>query len=493
MKRRLIILGILVLAVMISSFLTPLRASATFQEKINGAMVFAEGEANTHAGTPGFSLAWVQRAFNADQAPAGAASAWAYYLTLGRPHDGTKPEDVPRGALVFFSGSGGYGHVGIALGNGQMVSNLNVPGIRTGVYRGPLSEGGTLAGWAWPPADWPGRPELTESSNDQVAASPTQQSPAKPALAKPVPARATPARATPARQAPAPPRPPRTPTTPSPTTTSTTLDVTASSVSPSDTQQLMATVVPLAAAGSVQFKNNGTNIGNPVNVSSGTALTTTMLPVGTHSLTAVFTPIDVSAFGSSTSNTVTYVVKGATATTTVLKVTPPSPAPSGTKETLTATVSPADAAGSVQFKYGSSIIGSAGVSGGIASTTTKLPVATHELTAVFTPSDSTAFSASSAVAVPYEVIAEPTVNPTAANANGAAKSRATAPPPPPPPPPPAEPPSQDPAEQDPVDQDPVDQDPGRAAPSAEQPPAEQPPAEELPQQPLARPSRSGRY
>src|SRR5262249_52426583 len=78
---------------------------------------------------------------------------------------------------------------------------------------------------------------------------------------------------------------------------------------------------------------------------------------------------------------------GPTATSTVLNVTPVSPADAGTSETLKATVSPS-AAGSVQFKDGTAALGApVPVAGGVASLNTTLPVGTHSLTAVFTPAD----------------------------------------------------------------------------------------------------------
>jgi hypothetical protein len=85
----------------------------------------------------------------------------------------------------------------------------------------------------------------------------------------------------------------------------------------------------------------------------------------------------------------------AKSTTTVLGVTPSSPADASTVETLTATVSPSAAAGSVQFTdYGKNIGGTVHVSAGTASTTTTLVPGPHSLTAVFTPTDPNAFARS---------------------------------------------------------------------------------------------------
>lgn len=79
---------------------------------------------------------------------------------------------------------------------------------------------------------------------------------------------------------------------------------------------LVAIVTPRAAAGTVQFKDGDTNIGDPVAVHSGTSVIngnqvdanssaaftlTSTLTAGAHSLTAVFTPTDPEAYSSSTS------------------------------------------------------------------------------------------------------------------------------------------------------------------------------------------------
>ncbi|HEY6423395.1 MAG TPA: Ig-like domain-containing protein [Pseudonocardiaceae bacterium] len=193
------------------------------------------------------------------------------------------------------------------------------------------------------------------------------------------------------------------------TTTTTTLTPSpAGPVDPGTAVTLNAAVSP-AAAGSVQFKDGASNIGTPVTVSSGAASTSTSaLASGSHSLTAVFTPTDPTAFTGSTSPAVTYVVNagggGATATSTVLGVTPVSPAAAGATETLTATVTPSAAVGSVQFVDGTTNVGDpVAVSGGTASATATLASGSHSLTAVFTPTDATAFAASTSSAVSYVV------------------------------------------------------------------------------------------
>ncbi|MGH3788048.1 MAG: Ig-like domain-containing protein [Pseudonocardiaceae bacterium] len=71
--------------------------------------------------------------------------------------------------------------------------------------------------------------------------------------------------------------------------------------------RLAATSAPIGAAGTVQFKDGTTNIGDPVSVTAGLAVGGFVsLPLGPHSLTAVFTPTNPAAFQPSTSNAVQF-------------------------------------------------------------------------------------------------------------------------------------------------------------------------------------------
>jgi hypothetical protein len=185
--------------------------------------------------------------------------------------------------------------------------------------------------------------------------------------------------------------------------TVTTPTTTTLSASPSSPQRygtavtLTATVSP-TAAGSVQFEEGGTNLGSPVTVNAGVAtLGTGTLPVGTDSLTAVFTPAAVDSYAGSTGSASFTVT--AVPTTTTLGVSPASPQFSGTSVTLTATVSPT-AAGTVQFEVASTPIGSPEVvSGGTATlTTTSLPVGTDSLGAVFAPTSGIGYAGSTGTA-----------------------------------------------------------------------------------------------
>jgi hypothetical protein len=97
-------------------------------------------------------------------------------------------------------------------------------------------------------------------------------------------------------------------------------------------------------------------------------------------------------------------------TSTTLVPTPPSPAATGTVETLTATVADTTAgstntpAGTVQFFDGTTAIGSpVTLAGGTAHTTTTLVPAVHSLTAVFTSSAPTVVAGSTSTPVSYTV------------------------------------------------------------------------------------------
>src|SRR5918998_3445068 len=95
------------------------------------------------------------------------------------------------------------------------------------------------------------------------------------------------------------------------------------------------------------------------------------------------------------------------ATTTTLTVSPASPVPQGTKVTLNAAITPATAAGTVQFKDGTTNLGApVAVSNGSASgITSQLVGGSRQLTAVFSPADAAAFSTSTSPAVTFVVVA----------------------------------------------------------------------------------------
>lgn len=112
--------------------------------------------------------------------------------------------------------------------------------------------------------------------------------------------------------------------------------------------------------------------------------------------------------------TYTSVASGAP-TTTVLGASPTQPVTAGTSSTLTATVTPSDAAGTVQFKRGGVNVGApANVVSGVATYNGALSAGSGALTAVFTPTDATAFKTSTSDPVSYVVAGKPVVSGTVA-------------------------------------------------------------------------------
>ncbi len=195
-----------------------------------------------------------------------------------------------------------------------------------------------------------------------------------------------------------------------PVSTSTALAVSPNSpVTAGSPVTLTATVSPASATGTVQFKDGAGNLGSAVAVANGVAaLTTSALPAGARSLTAVFTGSAANIAGS-TSAAVSYQVNApvAAATTTALAVTPSGTAAQYSTVTLSATVAPAAAAGSVQFLDGGADLGNpvAVVAGAATLTTSALAVGAHEFTARFTPANAAAYETSVSAAVPLSVSA----------------------------------------------------------------------------------------
>ncbi len=195
--------------------------------------------------------------------------------------------------------------------------------------------------------------------------------------------------------------------------TATTTMLSASSTDPQPVQGspvvLIAMVSPAAAMGTVQFRDGGTNIGRAVAVASGSAmLTTSTLGMGSRQLSAVFTPTSANLFGPSASPAVTFVISDVGATSTTLATDPTSPVREDTPVTMTATITPAKAEGTVQFRDGNTNIGApVTVADGTARENATLGVASHQLTAVFTPTNSNLFRSSTSPSRRYVVQANP--------------------------------------------------------------------------------------
>ncbi len=95
---------------------------------------------------------------------------------------------------------------------------------------------------------------------------------------------------------------------------------------------------------------------------------------------------------------------GATTTTTTLSANPANTAVQGATITLTASVTPSVAAGTVTFKNGATTIGTGTVSGGTATmTTSSIAVGSHSLTAEFASSNTASYTNSTSLALSYTI------------------------------------------------------------------------------------------
>jgi YVTN family beta-propeller protein len=163
---------------------------------------------------------------------------------------------------------------------------------------------------------------------------------------------------------------------------------------------------PIAAAGKGGFAIAITPDGTSAYVANDATNTVTPIDLTTNT---AGTPIPVSSgpFGIAITS-----IPQAIPTSTQMTVTTLSPPAAATTETITATITPATAAGSVQFTDWAMPLGSpVTVTDGSASLTTTLTPGTHTLTAAFTPAGSTAFDPSASGTLSYTVSA-PTTTPS---------------------------------------------------------------------------------
>jgi hypothetical protein len=200
-------------------------------------------------------------------------------------------------------------------------------------------------------------------------------------------------------------------------TTTTNLVATPSPATAGQTVTLTATIAPAptgAPLGTVNFFNGETLLGMGTVNSSGVAtFSTSALPTGTDSLTAVYSGNTTSTASTSTAvmDTVALTV---TTTTLVLSPTPPT---DGQMESFTATVAPAPTGasrGTVSFLNGATLLGMGTVnSSGVATFTgSGLPAGPVTITAVFsgnaTSATSTSATAMVTVAPGFTVVAPQT-------------------------------------------------------------------------------------
>lgn len=168
---------------------------------------------------------------------------------------------------------------------------------------------------------------------------------------------------------------------------------------------LTATVIPPptgTTTGTVSFFNGSTLVGTgTVDVTGVASFTTSSLPAGSLTLTAVYSGNYGSA--GSTSAPQNETINSPTATATLLQAAPNPSAP-GAAVTLTATVSPTPAgtpAGTVSFFSGTTLLGTANLNeSGVATfTLSTLPSGTETITAVYSGNAGFATSTSAGLAV----------------------------------------------------------------------------------------------
>ena len=135
------------------------------------------------------------------------------------------------------------------------------------------------------------------------------------------------------------------------------------------TVTLTAAITPSAATGAVQFAIDGANFGSPVTVSGGTAvLSLSTLTAGSHTVTVNFSGSN--GYGNSNGSlSVPQVVSVSSSTTSVASS--QNPSVYGQPVTITATILPSLASGTVTFKDldAGTVLGTATISGGIANLT----------------------------------------------------------------------------------------------------------------------------
>ncbi len=139
-------------------------------------------------------------------------------------------------------------------------------------------------------------------------------------------------------------------------------------------------------------------------------------PAGTYDFQGQFVPTSQEYAPDQTPSITTISISGPDGpqqAQTTLSVSPVSPQPVGTSVTLTATISPANAAGIVTFLDGTtSLYEHAPANGTLSYNVTSLGTGTHTLTAKFAPKDTQAFAASTSAAVTY------VINPNSGDGNG---------------------------------------------------------------------------
>jgi len=187
--------------------------------------------------------------------------------------------------------------------------------------------------------------------------------------------------------------------------TTTTLDAIAGPVTYGTNVTLNAHVAPSGAAGTVQFKDGGVNLGAPQPVASGaSSYSSSTLGAGAHSFTAEFLPTDTGVYQASTSGAQALTVNKAD---TSVSLATNTPSQAGNNATFTATVPAGSPAGAVQFTVDGTNSGSPVPVGGTTAVknVSTLGAGTYVIGATFLPTDTANYNNSPTVTQSHTVTA----------------------------------------------------------------------------------------
>jgi uncharacterized protein with LGFP repeats len=102
----------------------------------------------------GYCEGFVEVAYGKMNQFTSALNHYYWHLNSGRIRTDTSP---PLGAIVFYAG-GSYGHVGISIGSGQVISTQGYGGQYLPVWQHSVTGlSNKYLGWAYAPGDWAGR------------------------------------------------------------------------------------------------------------------------------------------------------------------------------------------------------------------------------------------------------------------------------------------------------------------------------------------------
>jgi hypothetical protein len=180
-----------------------------------------------------------------------------------------------------------------------------------------------------------------------------------------------------------------------PVASTTALSSSAATITSGEAATFTATVTGFNPTGTVTFTDGSATLGNPIELSSGSAsLTTTALAAGTHSIAAVY--------GGDTANAASAsqpVIEAVKALTRIALATSAATIVQGESITLTATVTGSTPTGTVAFMDGSGSLGApVGLSAGSARLATAgLAVGSHSIIATYSGDAANAGSTSPAV------------------------------------------------------------------------------------------------